>query len=360
MFGMFVAVDKNGSTITSKVKKYTSYQEMIDDDQPGVYGVVNNTVYHRDNGSWIVGFENVHDDDYTAFEVFAHDYDIPIGECEELGGYVNYALPALMTHEFTIRSEEDQTKQNVVVDWGDGTVVRLSDITPTGSSEYNYLLTHTYASTGKYVVKIFGNTYFAMKHAQENNKLYNNILCRILTKDLPVASHLTNFSSFCLGANHIIHLNIDNPNFMQNCSNIATICGFCKNMISATGFPLRNKINLSYGYAFTYCYSLETTDLQITSALDGGGIGYIFRACKKLTTSPATILKYFLPAPGATYNMTGLFYQCESMTGTVPAEKLWGNKSVNWTNTATCFAECSAEIRAQVPVSWGGTMLDEQ
>ena len=71
------------------------------------------------------------------------------------------------------------------------------------------------------------------------------------------------------------------------------------------------------------------------------------------------ILKYFLPTPGSTYNVTGLFYQCEILTGIVPADKLWNNKQVTWTGTSTCFDQCSDEIRSQVPVSWGGTASDD-
>lgn len=310
----------------------------------------------------VINYTNVDDElkildliDYTAFEVFAHDYDIPVGECEELGGYVNYALPAMMTHEFTIRSTDASENQNVIVDFGDGTIVNLKDIIPTESSEYAYSLSHTYSSNGKYIIKIYGNTYFAIKQAQDKNKSYNNILCRALTDDLPIASHLSNFSSFCLGAKHLIYLNITNPNFNFQYSNISTMCGFCTNLISATGFGLRNKLNCSYGYLFTYCYSLETTDLQIVSALEGGGIGYIFRACKKLNIDVNSFFKYFMPFSGTTFNVNGMFTQCENIVGIVPGDKLWNNKNVNWTNTSTCFDKCSSEIRAQVPVSWGGT-----
>ena len=84
-------------------------------------------------------------EDYTAFQVFAHDYDIPVGECTELGGYVTNALKACMTHKFGIRSQELPEKQNVVIDWGDGNHTQLSNLTP--KSSY-YYVQHTYKNNG--------------------------------------------------------------------------------------------------------------------------------------------------------------------------------------------------------------------
>jgi hypothetical protein len=53
-----------------------------------------------------------------------------------------------------------------------------------------------------------------------------------------------------------------------------------------------------------------------------------------------------------------MFAGCSALVGTVPADKLWNNRNVIWTNTDTCFTGCSDEIRAQVPISWGGTASD--
>ena len=53
------------------------------------------------------------------------------------------------------------------------------------------------------------------------------------------------------------------------------------------------------------------------------------------------------------------FKGCAKLTGTLNANKLWNNKNILWCNTGSTFAGCSDEIRAQVPVSWGGTASDD-
>jgi hypothetical protein len=43
--------------------------------------------------------------------------------------------------------------------------------------------------------------------------------------------------------------------------------------------------------------------------------------------------------------------------GTIPSEKLWGDKNINWKFEGTSnmpFTGCSDEILSQVPKSWGG------
>jgi hypothetical protein len=50
-----------------------------------------------------------------------------------------------------------------------------------------------------------------------------------------------------------------------------------------------------------------------------------------------------------------LFRRCAKLYGTVPADKLWNDTSIEWVDTANAFEGCSAAILAQVPKSWGGT-----
>lgn len=65
----------------------------------------------------IGGNNNIKTEDYTAFEVFAHDYNIPVGECEELGGYVNVEIPSGITHHMNLRTSiNDFSTLDVMVD----------------------------------------------------------------------------------------------------------------------------------------------------------------------------------------------------------------------------------------------------
>lgn len=287
---------------------------------------------------------------YTAFEVFAHDYDIPIGECEELGGYVNYELPACMTHSFGIRSQQQKEDQDVVVDWGDGTSVSLANIDPASG---RYALSHTYNTVGKYTIRIYGKSYFALSNLNTDT----NIMCRVFAADLPVASHLSNFSSFARYAKHILKVDLSTcPNFIKNYSNISYLFYECFNLSTATGFSVRNKRNISYDYVLHHCYALEETDFMISHSI--GNIQGVFNGCEKLQYDIADLLFYFSAEKGTEVDARWMVAGCKNIYGTVPAHKLWDNKDLIWKSTDTAFYGCSDEIKSQVPVSWGGTADD--
>ena len=91
--------------------------------------------------------------------------------------------------------------QNVIIDWGDGTFDNLKQNVPTGNSgDYRYRFVHEYSELDKkYIVKIFGNTYFSILADSDANysNVQNNIMSRVFDLDLPIASHILNISSWC-------------------------------------------------------------------------------------------------------------------------------------------------------------------
>jgi hypothetical protein len=105
--------------------------------------------------------------DYTAFEVFAHDYDIPVGECEELGGYVNYSIPASVTNKFMLRIVGDIETNDIVIDWGDNSSLAISEIDDNlitfENNIFTYTVSHTYSSENKFIIKIYGKNYFNLQ-----------------------------------------------------------------------------------------------------------------------------------------------------------------------------------------------------
>ena len=55
------------------------------------------------------------------------------------------------------------------------------------------------------------------------------------------------------------------------------------------------------------------------------------------------------------------FLNCSMISGTVDPSVYWENVQFvgkNLHETSQCFAGCSDELRAQIPVSWGGTAQD--
>ena len=296
--------------------------------------------------------------DYTAFEVFAHDYDIPSGYCADLNGEVTNVLKQRMTHKFGIRSQESPKKQNVIVDWGDGSTTKLADITPEG--QY-YYISHTYENNGKYIVKIFGTTYFAIAQGPAF-AFYDandpNILCRAFDIDLPVASHLRNLSSFCINSNHLINLNIPAAFNWANVNNLSCAFFGCRNLLSVSGLPSTNKCNFQYSGVFRECTNLQSTDLSMMH-IGYGGWAWMFTNCPNLSKKIENLFTYSFTTEGQEINVNSLFLNCAKLYGTVPADRLWKNKNVKWLNTSNVFAGCSEEILKQVPVSWGGLVEDD-
>ena len=296
--------------------------------------------------------------DYTAFEVYAHEETIPVGESEVLGGYVNYEIPGSMVHSFNVRAYTMNYKDSdVIIDWGDGAFEAIADKSfvsediDNKDKETQYTVSHTYGTAGKYVIKVYGKRYYSITHGVANQ---NNLLCRILTADLPVASHLNNFASFARAAQRLIYVDAyECVNFGLNYANVAKMFYTCKNLISARGFSIRNKRNMSCDSMFASCLSLEFTDFQVAHIRDN--LSSLFSTCPKLAVNVSDIFKYFYVDSGKSVNVFNLFVDNSRLTGTVPADKLWERRDITWLEPKAAFKNCPEEIRVQVPVSWGGT-----
>lgn len=154
--------------------------------------------------------------DCTAFEVYPHE-NILSGESTELNGTITNEIPASMTHKFFIKSYSNAENNDIIIDWGDSSTSTIANNEFDSVTEsYIYEVSHTYVSTGKYIVKIYGKDYYGLAGAETYSTVdettglpteYNNLICRIFDEDLPVASNLIDFSDFC---NHaLMLLNVD-------------------------------------------------------------------------------------------------------------------------------------------------------
>lgn len=390
VYGMMVSQDDLGRNITSKIKKYATYNDMMADNSPGFYGIVeeNNTVYHWNGKVWVIGFPNiVHEESYTAFEVYAHDKEIPFGYCEELGGYISYykmttssktgvnnpagvtGIAPQMTHKFLLRGNTPQEKQDVVVDWGDGTIDNLKEIVPTNlvderyiSSSYTivYGMSHTYQKPGKYIVKIFGTTYQHIQYDEEADDGDDcNLICRVFDHDLPIAPHLNNFDAFCKYAIMLTKVNVGRASsgrFLEarNCSDCFS---YCYNLESATGFNKYAQFRYIAGM-FYRCHSLKTTDLVIPAWCYACGA-----LCFENINLEVDIAKILPNDSKAGWQCTKVaidraFYMCGKIYGTIPAEDLWNSSHNEFYFSNKTFGKTSEAIMAQVPTSWGGTLAE--
>ena len=308
--------------------------------------------------------------DYTAFDVFAHDYEIakntPIKDTalsdilydsDVLNGVICTSIPAGMTHSFKLRTmQTDINESDVVIDWGDGTILRLCDNEVSSSiddgiSEADYTVSHTYKANGIYTVKIYGTDYYNFVHSKTNN-----LLCRIFEAGLPIASHLGSLANSVSGSLHLLFINVETIKYRM-WYNIGGMCSLCTNLLKATGFK-RNFISANCRSAFQTCSNLVTADLQIpTRSYYPTAAELMYTSCTKLASDVSTLIPDMSSFVGP-ISLYGTFNSTPSLTGTVPADKLWNNRNAVFTNTK-CFGGSSATILSQVPESWGGTASDD-
>ncbi len=223
--GMFVTFLDNGSTQSDKVKRFDSYQEMLDDTSAVAYGIVDNTVYRREASGWVVGFKNIEQAiDYSAFEVYPTSTQLEPGQFTNRGYANQVAIAPSDAHHLIIRSIYALEDQDVIIDWGDGTVTDIkteSGIKVYGQlGDFNFVVRHQYQELDRpYIVKIFGHTYynFMSENAQKfiddgsgDPKCYlnHNLISRIFDKDLPIASCVSNTSSMCRYARRLMRVHI--------------------------------------------------------------------------------------------------------------------------------------------------------
>lgn len=391
-YGIMVNVADDGAVTSNKIKQYVNYEEMVADLNPGKFGIIEetNTVYHYQDGSWVIGFPTVANSvEYTAFEVYAHDTEIPFGYCEELGGTIEYykpttssktgvtkhpadvtGIPPQMTHKFLIRGNTPQNDQDVIVDWGDGTIDDLKTIVPTSlvddrykSSSYTivYGMSHTYQKPGKYIVKVYGSTYQHLQYDEEVEDGKDcNLICRVFDTDLPIASHLNNFDALCKYAIMLTSVNVGRASsgrFLEgrNCSDCFS---YCYNLESATGFNKYAQFRYIAGLFFR-CHSLKYTDIVIPAWCYACGAAFF-----ENINLEVDINKVLPNDSNSAWQCTKVsidraFFMCEKLYGTVPAEDLWNSDHTKFYFSNKTFGKTSAEFMAQVPASWGGTASDD-
>ena len=296
--------------------------------------------------------------DFSSFEVCPNDAIIPVGESELLGGYVNSAIPVGMRHDIRIHTYCALDKSDVVIDWGDGKFTKVADQTEgevsifdtASDGEISVLCSHTYESAGKYIVRIFGHKYYHFDHPTPSR----NLICRVFDGDLPMSSHLRHFGMICYGAARLLKVQLNGYDaWIQDVDNFSNCFHSCPNLVSVKGFRAINARQTD-SCLFINNVNLVETDYQFPSTLTRShGIRCVFENNPKLAVD---ISKLF-PVNGftGTVNVERLFYGDIALTGIVPASKLWEDTDVIWVNTSDAFTGCSDAIRAQVPVSWGGT-----
>lgn len=339
--------------------------------------------------------------EHLAFAVFPCNVDIPAGAVSEMeetlqdllvsvyGEWVleqsfAVAVPAQMTHLFNIATVcKDLTKSDVIVDWGDGSrsVIASGEyhkaMEPGAYGQRNVVMKHTYQTPGRYVVKIFGQDYYALRQAVSETESGSpdlvrekcNLVCDCFSRDLPVPSFLKNGSSMFCYAHRLLQIEAAYCYPLRNITNGGNMFYGCRNLISVRNLTLRDSEGSYMSNMFSCCSNMVECSVAFPSMMESEyGMYETFAECTKLQKDIAD----FFPNRFVSRKITpkNVFAYCKALTGTVPAEYLWEDRNIEWvlnidndakgSNRNGMFYGCSDAIRAQVPLSWGGTAADIQ
>lgn len=327
--------------------------------------------------------------DYSSFYVWANGITVPTGKVSEMSEDIQAELVKVygrrvknvsvaeeiapgMTHSFSFRTIVIPEDLDIVVDWGDGTKTTLVDEKWDDSNhtfyhpyddidEHDYKVTHTYSAAGKYLVKILGRQYFGYRHAKENN-----LVSHPFAAGAHIASFIKNMASTYENSNRMLVLDVSYLYPIRDVGNMAGTFQDCKNL--HTLISLGSPVTPSYlGSTFRGCTNLTVNDSPGLGSMRGNeSISYIYYNCSKLKADIADIITSKARVDSLTVDLA--FGNCSSLYGTVPSQYLWDDATVNWkmsysydaahSNKQGPFYGCSDEIRAQVPLAWGGTNRD--
>lgn len=283
--------------------------------------------------------------------------------------------------------------------------------------ELYIVFSHTYAKDGRYTVSVYGDDYFNMRHQMNRPDLKiqdstYNLVCGVALHDGAVNPLKTNASAMWM--NSVRLLSVNAAGRFRHYTNISTLFSGCVNLNEFSG-ELGDRVR-SAPQVFQGCYALRNVN-GVTVPVDRLiTFQNMFENCYDAVIDLSQLI--IRPFKADAITMTSAFKCCRKATGTVPAKFLWddtgvkwttGSQSINWTrnigmwwqpgdiinyisraflctngyivaseskappvdtahwiqvdnsyskfavNQAGPFAGSSAEVRAQVPVAWGGS-----
>lgn len=339
--------------------------------------------------------------DCTSFSVFPTDFDIPAGVIAEMDESIQQklvevygdwvlaeslyaAIPAQMTSMFNIATKiPDVTKADIIVDWGDGSrsVVKNGDFLRVLVQNETYdnkhiVMSHTYATSGKYKVTIYGKDYYALRPQvtpamtgveEGTARSAYNLICECLGGEHRIASHISNGSSMFCDSLRLLKVNNYYCYTLKNISNYASMFADCLNLISVLGVSAKDSCFCNINNMFISCKNLRECDFQFPPlAHPTNSLFQTFNGCENLEGNIEDFFSCNFIHSRMSWRHT--FRNCAKLTGTVPAHLLWNDPNITWeidisndsagSNSVGMFYKCSDEIRAQVPPSWGGTNVD--
>lgn len=331
-------------------------------------------------------------DDSTSFYVWANGITVPAGRISEMSDDVKSELQSVygarvvkddiriaeaitpgFVHKIVFRSIcHVTTDMDVIVDWGDGKKTKVAEALPEelsvkritnsyGVYESQYTLTHEYESSGKFLVKIFGRDYF-----NTQNVSGSNLICDVFNSRAHIASFIKNLASTYAHSNRLLFIDAAYVYPLREKSNLSQTFARCPNLyeVISCSHPTASSYT---GGVFLNCANLVKHDSPSVGALEHDDmLSNCFSGCKELEMDIAEVFTQKILATKVAIG--GMFLGCKKLYGKVPAQFLWEDATVEWSmgvspdgegsNKSGPFYGCSDEIRAQVPLAWGGTNAD--
>jgi len=344
-----------GNDVRHAYLSRNAFEELADKDEDTIYFVNDDVRMQLYKGAVLVGVESA----CTSFYVYASGA-IAAGDTDAVIGYATVAIPAQMTCKFFVRTYTAKNQSDIVVDWGDGahTVAAVDTLEYTEEleqdTEWAFIFAHTYATAGKYKVKVYGKDYYHISNWTEYLENYNgdkdcNLLCECFTDDCSISPQLKNMSSFARQGLRLTSVNVSDMSFF-NLENLALMFEGCENLLSFTGIATYMPSVRSCEQMFWKCYAMTSCGFMLPSTFKYASCcAQTFAYCTSLASDISTLIPPAGFAPPYV-DLTNTFYGCASLTGTVPANLLWeSNTDFLATN---CFS--GTPLAGQVPEAWGG------
>lgn len=244
--------------------------------------------------------------------------------------------------------------EDCIVEFGDGNKQVYS-----GNNQSTYVY-YTYSTPGEYIVNIIGNhsTFKAPSNIVEIISLSNSITscdymfenCTMLTnisENFQFPSSVTScVSMFSGSAINSIPILFKFSNSITNCSSMFSMCNNLKEIPET--FILPNSI-INCSTMFHLCSNLTAASENFKLPESITNCSYMFDTCRALTLNISNIW----PNSWKSNNiiMDNMFYECRSIIGIVPADKLW-NSGKSFSATG-CFYNCTNLTNySEIPSNW--------
>lgn len=250
-----------------------------------------------------------------------------------------------------------------VIDWGDNSSDNIQ------TSDATYDIGHVYETPGVYTVIITG--------IYNGYRQVDSTYAKLVTEAVKFQSDLVDMSSMYQDCSNL-EIKVQKLEFPVTVKWLSSCFLRCLKVVSLNPFIMKNSLrleNINYIFRQTGITEIpesfefpDTAVLQNLHSVFAGcnnlmtfhenfrlppyGVIYssFFQSCQNLASDISHVFDDFT---GNRKNVYGIFEHCEKITGTAPADILWNNTDITWTNNTYCFRNCTQLTNYDdIPAEW--------